>query len=219
MTYSINKQQLLLSLFLLLPATTQCMEITNTITITPQPKNIQELLNKGDQLVFDIEKYYSAELINNHFITYRPNSRTTLQSPHGHIAGYLTYKQSKHAGFLSGCTNKTLLSVYKQYRHNNEYSFLGVATIAIKDLTSNQKLSYLEKKDFTQKLRACGFKPTPHDKELALADQWERWQSIIKKICLLRCANNDHTIFLSQIPLDVIQYISLFMLETEEALF
>jgi hypothetical protein len=213
-----NKQQLLLSLFLLLPATIQCMQITNTIAIVSQPKNIQELLNKRNQLILDIEKYYSAQLINNHFTAHRPKGRIILQSPQGITAGYLTYQQSNHANFLAGCTSDTLLSVYKKYRHNNEYSFLGVATIAIKDLISGQKLSYLEKKEFIQKLLICSFNPTPHDNQLALVEQWERWQPIIKNICLLRCVKNDPTSFLSQVPRDVINYISQLMLDTEESL-
>jgi hypothetical protein len=101
------------------------------------------------------------------------------------------------------------LTTLKNARHyDGEYSALGSATMA-------DKVSFQEKQGFIQKLLNLGFKPTKDDKELALVEQWGRWEPIIKKILLLRYAQ-----FFIEIPCtDVTKYIEWLMLETEKSLF
>lgn len=238
MTSTINKC-FLLFIFLLFAATTQCMEVEKqcmevetTVGTISNTTTIQELQTKRDSLKYTI--------LNNNFKGYGVPEEPTEQIFTLSQMNYASYKEPlflcylyhhdcKTASirphndrFTLDCLKKDniLLQRLQKARmpwismyHLDAASALGVITIA-------PNLSLTEKKDIIQQLVFLDFKQTTiRDKELAIVEQWERWQPIIQKICLLRSAKQCNPNFLPQILPELVKHIEIFMLKTEKALF
>jgi hypothetical protein len=216
-----NKILLLSSLFLLLPVATQCMEQV----IAYKPKAMQELQNNRNifkKRLNECDTFWlfgATSCSSRLFLacTYHQDfHKQTYREKYSHVVALQDVLDEKFFRFSNIDNLKDLsidvLEILKEIRcDNKQYSALGSASMA-------ENVSLQEKKEFIQKLRKLGFNPTPEDKELALVEQWERWQPMIQNIWLLRCAHNDPAIFLSQVPRDMINYISQRMLDTEESL-
>lgn len=82
-------------------------------------------------------------------------------------------------------------------------------------LFKREDAPYIEKKEYIAQLRNnIGIEPTEGDYELALYAKYNEYgQSIIKKIGIFK-----EILFLSDIPYEIIQYITLLIFETKESL-
>lgn len=214
-----NKNLFLLPLFLLFPAATQCMEQISII----KPRTMQDIRNDRDEI-------YQERLNTSAYAVY-PLDTILFQ---GHWANQLAILKKEQQ---QDCLNT---EIYTQCIMPQGHSLLGLATITIKsesfsdkdikargqrkkELLAKEKpeqVSFKEKKEHIQQLCLLfKFEPKEKDKELALLEQWERWQPIIKNICHLRCAYKDHINLISEIPYDVVKYIEELMLISEKPLF
>jgi hypothetical protein len=221
-----NKNLLLLPLLLI--TATQCMEQS----IVCKPKTIQDIRN-------DRNAIYRERLYN----------RATYISPLDDI--FFQEHWSYHLTTLKKAQTKEPLSLnhnddnfgliyninwYKTFNFNN-YSFLGLATIAIKsereptdnifsDGERNQKLlnkenpiqvPFEQKKEHIQKLFSFGFEPTSQDKYFASLEKWERCNALlmVKRMCSLL---KSPLLSEMNVPQEIIKFITLLMWETEESL-
>ena len=107
---------------------------------------------------------------------------------------------------------------------SQQYSLAGLLTMSVKNCFPCETIGYNKKKENLSRLfndLACP--PTLKDKELAIVEKWERCKDSIKNIYLFNCivnyAKQDETHCLSQIPQDLIKYISFLIFDTEELLF
>lgn len=142
-----NKKLFLLSLFLLFPATTQCMKrshsdivVHDSLSFTvPKTKTIKNLRCKRDQLYNRIKtnpiNLYSSIVIN--------------------AIAWQSFYRNEYGYILSNCKKESLLTAYKttyidQYsisgKITGKYSLLGVATMTVKNDISYKKIPYSEKK-------------------------------------------------------------------------
>ena len=206
-----NKNLLLLSLFLFLPAATQCMkrpcsQITG-LDDNSQQITIQNLKNEHDEL------------------------KAILKKEAGHwkeiylmIRGFYPIVKSSiwvypgrrfYPSFLKSMPSLKP-HIYKGY------SALGAAMMAsarekhdYMEKNDYQELNFQEKKEFIKGLLACKYIPTEKDKKLAQLVYEKHKSTTSKKRLLLQYSQ-----FLSkmEIPQDIINLISLFILETEELL-
>jgi hypothetical protein len=218
-----NKIFICSALLLLLPLTTQCMEVNHTQAIISQKITISTLKTKRDE--------FKKTLDENHFfwwmgMTYCPNefflSCTYRQNFHKTTYGQRSLEKGSFPDAIrdkkffgqfnidelkniNNIDSKWLVTLQKT--RIDDYSALGSATMA-------EEVTFEEKQKFIQKLLNLGFEPTVGDRELALVERWERIESIrsiyIQKICLLISASNN-----SQVPRDLVQYILSLKFDTE----
>lgn len=226
-----NKQSFLLSLFLFLPATIQCMEVETAIEPFSQPPIIQEI----QKIRLKIQNIIAQNAINAGY--YNFSSYGIPEKPEGPILTHAMIKNShfQRRLFLSYiyCCNYTLASLRP---HNDQFTLdclktndpllitckktLLKATIigsldqplkysALGIVAITPHLSSTEKKDTTQKLLALDFKPIPDDDKMAILELWERRQEIIKKLHIFNAIENE--IILKEL----ITLISQLMIKTE----
>ena len=206
-----NKMFTYLTLFLLLPLTTQCMEKNHAELIKKRDEFKKELDNQQYVWWFGLTSCPNMLFVSS---TYHQDlhKKTYCQvSPNLEKFKKLEILDVKYFNWLNIDNLKNIkkdqLEILRGTRRNT-YSGLGSATMA-------EKVTFEEKQEFIQKLLDLGFIPTSEDKELALVEQWERWLPIIHKICILRYAQ-----FFIEIPcVDVTKLIEQLMLKTEKSLF
>ncbi len=215
-----NKILLSLSLFLVFPAATHCMEKE----IVLKPKTMQEIKNECVKFEITLHNNYlfwwwgTTDCPNSFFLdcTYRQEfHKETYRERASHCQNLQTILDEN---FFRSYNIKNLsklpadqLKILKKIRSDEDalYSCLGSATMA-------QNVSFQEIKEFIQKLLNLGFAPTPNDKELAFFRKYQEFgPAIIKKMLLLQ----DILLTLdTDIRQAFIKYIPLLMFEIEESL-
>jgi hypothetical protein len=209
-----NKNLFLLALFLLFPATTQCMKRANTI----RPLTMQDIRN--DRNAIYSKRFNSASLLSCTL------DYTLFQEYWTTQPSELTKEQQK----------SFLLSPAKYYTEQfagQKYSALGITTIAIKseriaaeDINARgerkrkllnkehpEQVPFKKKKEHIKELLTLGVKPTESDRYLALLATYEEHGSlIITKQLLLQLSSLLSEIY---VPQDILNYIALLMFKTE----
>ncbi|HLJ31819.1 MAG TPA: hypothetical protein VKU36_05245 [Candidatus Babeliales bacterium] len=168
---------------------TQCMEKKINYIIIPDIKKLQK---KHDKLINEMQNYDTHPNIPYHkkhcseiLLAVIPAVREvykTLLHPKNH---------SKHNIPCSLPDSLDAISIQSwikkdpslQYE-SDKYSFLGFATMPMRDCVPCLEVSYQEKKDRIKLIQEKGFKvPTNKDHELAFVEKWKRCTpSIIQKI-------------------------------------
>jgi hypothetical protein len=211
-------KKLILPLFLLFPAITQCMEKE----IVFKPKTMQDIRDERSEIYKEIlekEKLYQLSLEykkNNPFDTYDIYTDQIFFQRYPLDSDDLSTPQLQDFRF-------------------KEYSFLSFAIIAVnRPIFTSEKdewgqkynlrhtkhpkpAPFKNKKATAQSLLKINIQPTSKDKYLALLTKYEKFgPSIIKKLL-----NLQHLLFLSKvdIPQEIIPLITLLMWDTEESLF
>jgi hypothetical protein len=210
-----NIQQLILPLFLLLPAVIQCMEeIMEEITIA-QPRTMQEIrIDRNSIYVWRLRKECKFNCY------YGTLDELLFQSGWKSYYNDLDIAQDREPNRFQECL---------EYEHEG-YSALGLVVMAIKNITLIKKktlceyeelrnnirslikkphihVSFNEKKKYIKKLSFLGIIPNDKDKEMDKLNAWE--QAALAKLFL------SHSQLLKniQLPQDVINYISLLISE------
>jgi hypothetical protein len=211
-----NKILRLLPLFLLSTAVTQCMEQKIII----KPRTMQEIRDDRDAII---------------------NKRLTAYEKEFSLFDCFFFQEfwTEFISKLRNLKDDPVTVRFKDYRHETNYSVLGIATIAItitkkpalyqylshhrkKECISNlrnkkiqKKPSFSEKKAFISILRKeFEFIPTPEDKKFALLEYEGFILSIIEKMSIFQ-----ESPALIEIPRELIKHITLLILNTEESLF
>lgn len=196
----------LLLLFLVFSAATQCMK---RATVS-KPLTLQDIQNDRTSLIkwsisTQAYEYQSRETSCINYIVFQNNWPYFYKQ----ISDHTKKEKYKHCltgrGYLNFCPQG--------------YSCLGLTTIAIISSTKRDSAPFVLKKKLIDKLMSLHFIPTSKDKEFAIIEQWDRWQPMIHKICLLRSAHNDPINVVSLFPYEIIHHIEFLLLNTEQALF
>ncbi len=218
-----NKKLLLLPL-LLITIATQCMEQV----IVCKPRTIQDIRNDRNEIY---KKRFNDGLYNiplDH-VLFQFYWSDCLEELKRHI---------KPQSIPTDC-----IVCYTPYLKNcisfrkKEYSFLGLATIAIKseylpnerhkmtimrvknllNTENPEQVPFKQKKEHIQELLALDFVSTIKDKEFATLEKWERCDALlmIKKMYFLL---KSPLLSEMNVPQEIVQYIALLMWETEESL-
>jgi hypothetical protein len=218
-----NKILLLLPL-LLITAATQCMEQA----IVTKPRTMQDIRNDRDEIYKERFKngFYDIPLDHVLFQFYWSDCLEELK------------KQIKPQSIPTDC-----IVCYTPYLKNcisfrkKEYSFLGLATIAIKseylpneshkmtimrvknllNTENPEQVPFKQKKEHIQELFKLDFEPASQDKYFAILEKWERCNALlmIKRMCTLL---KSPLLSEMNVPQEIIKFISLLMWEAEESL-
>jgi hypothetical protein len=196
-----NTTLFLLSLFLLLPAVTQCMKRSFSQIIGSDDNSLQIKQITIQSLKEEYENLRSQ--LNEISKGKRPYDKKELQ----HLMGCL-YPNIPHHGNCAyfGYTTEGLKYLNVKDKRYQEYSLLGIAIMA--------HVSF--QKSLIKKLLDAECIATEKDKNIALVEKLERCTpSIITRICTFK-----HFPLLTEIkmPKEINTYIALLMFETEESL-
>jgi hypothetical protein len=212
-----HKKIFLLSPFLFLIIPIQSME--NTIEL--KRENNPFVLSDDFMQKIKLDKLEDLEKKQNAIRTKVLNNRNIDPSK-----GYKRIYQLAENGFFQEnhiiithiCKTPKNFDLYNQSKLD-DYSVLGLATMAVKSTRIITPIPYNEIKKFIKKMLKIGFKPTEKDTELAQALLWQRCLLIRKNIDLVYCAHKNKIQNLSQLPDEVLYLIAVCMLDTETVLF
>ena len=165
-------------------------------------------MKRSSELVLSKTQFPALEVIRNDLRKYNDdNNCMHFEQP---------FYQDNHQITLFFClSDNKFLEKFQKFTMKG-YSFLGLAAVCINAIEHPKEPTFAEKKEFIQELIKLNFKPTEEDIKLAILEREERRKPILQNIRLIYCAKSN--IFSPEMPQELIDYISLLMLETEKSL-
>jgi hypothetical protein len=220
-----NKMLFLLPLFLF-TTTTQCMKRSfSQITLTNdtpqqikkkvQEKTIHDLKLERDTLkeIIERNRWDKVDYCRPLYTCIHPQQKYTyayLISNMFNPRDYFETEPLDRRYAPISCSITLLKDIHYQEALYQDYSALGAASMA-------EGISFQQKKEFMQRLQKAGCIATYSDKKFITLELWERRYALplIPTICALQ---QSPLFSKTNVPQDIINYITLLMWETEESL-